>query len=233
MLGLSDNKELSMRQSNQSSSLLKVKATMRSTLDTGSEFRRFNSHKELEKSMPRLQEAQTKPSVYEKFNLSTSKKPQSRSPQPSATGNQASLKKTEGPLPSIVDIWSPEQGVAQSTARQRLLKKAYTGKLADSSQLKQLFSTAASKDERMKDLEQELRELKIKYARMVAVASEASGKHPETLEREETLWTDAPSKTQVETAKLSKMAGKVKQLLDEQQKIVGTNFHLVKGKPTS
>lgn len=207
------------------------KKTMRTTLGSSSNVRSSSRrHNKTEESYP-MDNNLTLP-VYEKFSVTGSLKSKNSTYMKEETRLQSPTNRQYPFVAKVVEINSPDQIEAHSSARQWDSQLSLT-KIPEPSNirnLKKLFSIKTSKDDHIKDLELELREMKLKYARMVAIASEASGKHPDTLNREEPMEDDSRFQRMVESVKLSRMAGKFKNLLDEQQKIAKSNQHLSKGR---
>lgn len=226
MQKIKEKHELSMGHLTQSRSLFKVKNTVKSTLETSNDFKRFNSHQELERQIPKSQDSYQTLTVYEKFNVTASKKPKLLTDY--HTSMNSTVRKHDLKMPHLVDIGSQDHSHMPSSSRLNFSQKANI-KIVDNSPNRKLQFRNQGQEDRVLELEQELREMKIKYARMVALAAEASGKHPEKLVADESLENESQNFKIQDTVRIGKMAGKVKNLLLEKQKIVECNSQLSKG----
>ncbi len=223
-----DKRDLSQTIGGFSRFSVNMRKTLRSTLDSSGDLRALRKHQNIERYHPT--EDYLALQVYEKFNVTGTQKSKKISDAREETPMQSSTKRASLFVAKIVEVNSTDvMGGYTSIRQQRSMTK-----LPDPSNfpnLKKIYAVKSTKDDRIKELEQELREMKLKYARMVAIASEASGKHPDSLYREEPFEDDKKNEKQQETLKFSRMAGKVKHLLEEQQKIAESNLHLSKGSP--
>lgn len=163
--------------------------------------------------------------VYAKFNLSNSK----NMDEPTYPDSQQTMKDEITPtmmghMPAL-GISTPSLGILRMKPKKtgEVSSKGYLSGVSHRSNL-----NVETKTDRIFELERELREMQLKYAKMVSIAAQASGRDYGSLMTEELPFT-SKSEPREEDIQMAKVTSRLKQVVAEQKDIMIKNASLSKG----